>query len=135
MTHLPSCLMHCRAPVLHRARAHRARPALDSVGVGLDNAYRVERESELLGRDLSQRGLMTLTEGSGPAAHRRSPVRLDPDRSPFRADSDCRDLDIDRKADPELQTVAALAAPNLLGAQLPISGELEELVKCPLVLT
>ena len=116
LTHLVSGLVHCRAAVLHRARAHRARAALDRVGVGMDYEHRLERQAELLGRNLGQRGLMALSERGGAAADGCSPVRLDAHRTPLRADPHCSHLDVDRKPDPELHAVIPLAAPRLLGA-------------------
>src|SRR5881409_3673976 len=77
---------------------------------------------------------MTLSERGGAAQHGRSPICLDVYRSPLRTDPNCRHLDVGRKPDPELQAVAALPAPRLLSAELRVSGDLEKLVECPLVL-
>src|SRR2546426_4169087 len=78
---------------------------------------------------------MTLSERGGAAPHCRSPICLDLYRSPLpRTGPNCRHLDVGRKPDPELQAVAALAAPRLLSAELRVGGDLEKLVECPLVL-
>src|SRR6266478_510598 len=127
---MSSGLASSRCEARSRALSRTARAAWCTA----DPPCCIEREAELFGRNLRERRFMALAEGSGPAAHGRSPVRLDPDRSPFRADADCSDLDVDRKADTELQTFAALAPPSLLRAQLPISRDLEHLVEGPLVL-
>src|SRR5207245_6730209 len=54
MTHLLSSLVHGRAAMLHGARADGARAALDGVGVGMDEAHRLEWHAQLLRRDLGE---------------------------------------------------------------------------------
>src|SRR5260370_196759 len=62
------------------------------------------------------------------------PGRALPDDPPLRADPRSRDLAVARRADPGWTPAAPLAPPSLLGAQLPIVRELQQLVQGPLVL-
>ena len=135
MTHLLRGLVNGRAAVLHGAGAHRAGAPLDGVGIGMNDAHSLHRHAQLFGRDLGQRGLVALTEGSGTASHGCCSVSLDVNRTPFRADTHRGDLDIDRQADAQLVAVSALASLCLLRAQLSIRRYLEHLVERLLVVT
>src|SRR5205085_9594892 len=73
-------------------------------------------------------------EGGRATANEHVPVVSHADGSPLRADTSGGDLDVDGKANAELEPVAALTAPGLFGPELAIIRQLQQRVKCPLVL-
>ncbi len=107
--------VHRRTSELQRARPAGTRPALDAVGVPLDEGDVLDRDVGEARDELGERRLVTLPVVGGADTNRGAAGLVDLDLRPLlRVAFRGGDLDVARHADAELHGVAGVPPPRLL---------------------